>query len=1074
MTLLKINSVVVFLVAFSTLSAQQPKSSSEANIKTLPVSAITAPGDSSEVKMRDKNAKALDIKADSRILDINQDKSSQEPESKTFIKPMFKTPSVADSEFKTTPPNPDFFSPLFFDGFEHHQNFALSFEPWTQIDLDGLPTYTINGVRFPNDGYVGSFIIFNPANTDPPLDGEWAPRTGDKYAACFAAFGGPNDDWLISPQINLGDDSALSFWAKSVTDEYGLERFRLGISNSGTNPSDFKIISAEPYVEAPVEWTQYNFPISAYDGQSVYIAINCVSNDAFAFFVDDFAIYTDGVEINIFEGEYAHFTDASSPTPDIWNWQMPGGTPDSSTEQNPSILYNVAGTYDVALTASNAFGSNSITKNNYVNVTGREPIANFYIIGFDGFVNDRYQPFIPKESTVQFLDASTRMPTSWSWTFRSGLPGSSSLQNPPEITYSNQGRFDVSLEVTNNFGGDLLNVQRLINVGCCDYITNIWPSDGLTYYGLEVDGYLPGHNAYEMPAYAEKFTTTHSGEIDMVDLLVVFADGNSDVVVSVWDDVGGYPGSLLGSKTMPISAFTPLEWNVVAFDSPVPVSGNFFVGYQISYDTPHDFENHMFLVAMVQDRGPGAPESMYAFYDGWWDKVDDLFGGLASALAVIPHFCYAGAEIMTYHIASSSGDNGNIQPEGSIPVVQGNNSTFDIVPNFGYHVADVLINNFSVGPVETYTFENVWDNHSIYASFALNNYEIRAIAGPNGSISPEGDVSVPHGGNITFDIIPNEGYQILDVVVDGVSVGAPESYAFSNVTDNHTINAYFSVITHMIYASSGPNGEIMPEGDVEVDHRSNPPFSILPNDGYYVGNVYVDGESVMAVNEYQFNNVTSDHTINAIFTNSDLPGDVNEDGVVDVRDLVWLVNHINGASPANFIIRNADLNNDGIIDLADLTQLISNIMGAKSETGFYNISSPTSETAYYKAYNSGPNPYGNYAPANNSEKPSLTINNDEILLNSEGNLTALHFEIRTDNTAEIKAKMILPGYKLSCNAKEEIYSCVIYSLSLTPFPKGETNLVSIEGLDFDNDISWNKIEASDLNHQTIKLEGLFR
>lgn len=70
-------------------------------------------------------------------------------------------------------------------------------------------------------------------------------------------------------------------------------------------------------------------------------------------------------------------------------------------------------------------------------------------------------------------------------------------------------------------------------------------------------------------------------------------------------------------------------------------------------------------------------------------------------------------------------------------------------------------------------------------------YTITASAGANGSISPSGAVSVNEGANQTFAITPNSGYIIADVLVDGTSVGAKESYTFENVTANHTISATF-------------------------------------------------------------------------------------------------------------------------------------------------------------------------------------------------------------------------------------------------------------------------------------------
>ena len=71
-------------------------------------------------------------------------------------------------------------------------------------------------------------------------------------------------------------------------------------------------------------------------------------------------------------------------------------------------------------------------------------------------------------------------------------------------------------------------------------------------------------------------------------------------------------------------------------------------------------------------------------------------------------------------------------------------------------------------------------------------YTITAAAGEGGSITPAGEVSVKEGASQTFTITASEGYAIADVLVDGQSVGAVDSYTFENVTANHTIAAVFT------------------------------------------------------------------------------------------------------------------------------------------------------------------------------------------------------------------------------------------------------------------------------------------
>ena len=76
-------------------------------------------------------------------------------------------------------------------------------------------------------------------------------------------------------------------------------------------------------------------------------------------------------------------------------------------------------------------------------------------------------------------------------------------------------------------------------------------------------------------------------------------------------------------------------------------------------------------------------------------------------------------------------------------------------------------------------------------------YTIHSTAGENGSISPTGSVRTREGNDRTFTITPNAGYVILDVKVDGKSVGAVSSYTFKDIRAGHTIEAVFAAAGHV-------------------------------------------------------------------------------------------------------------------------------------------------------------------------------------------------------------------------------------------------------------------------------------
>ena len=73
-------------------------------------------------------------------------------------------------------------------------------------------------------------------------------------------------------------------------------------------------------------------------------------------------------------------------------------------------------------------------------------------------------------------------------------------------------------------------------------------------------------------------------------------------------------------------------------------------------------------------------------------------------------------------------------------------------------------------------------------------YTITATSGANGSIDPTGVITVTEGEDQIFTITPDTDYQVADVLVDSVSVGAVEEYTFMNLDEDHTISATFEAI----------------------------------------------------------------------------------------------------------------------------------------------------------------------------------------------------------------------------------------------------------------------------------------
>ncbi len=161
------------------------------------------------------------------------------------------------------------------------------------------------------------------------------------------------------------------------------------------------------------------------------------------------------------------FKDSSTGSPTAWSWNFGDGT--SSTSQNPVHTYSAAGNYTVALTASNAAGSNTTTKSNYITVTetsSQTPVAAFSASPTSGSA----------PMNVTFTDSSTGSPTAWSWNFGDG---NSSTEKSPVHKYSTAGNYTVTLTASNSAGSNTATKSNYITVtgtAVAKPVINCWGS----------------------------------------------------------------------------------------------------------------------------------------------------------------------------------------------------------------------------------------------------------------------------------------------------------------------------------------------------------------------------------------------------------------------------------------------------------------------------------------------------------------------------------------------------------------------------------------------------------------------
>lgn len=141
------------------------------------------------------------------------------------------------------------------------------------------------------------------------------------------------------------------------------------------------------------------------------------------------------------------FTDQSIGQPSAWAWTFVGGTPSTSTLQNPVVVYNSPGVYSASLQVTNLFGNNSSAQNDLITVN-TTPLANF---GANVLAN----------GTVQFNN-TTQNGISYQWNFGDGTPASTEIS--PSHTYSQSGTYTVSLSAINGCGVSVYQTNVIVDV----------------------------------------------------------------------------------------------------------------------------------------------------------------------------------------------------------------------------------------------------------------------------------------------------------------------------------------------------------------------------------------------------------------------------------------------------------------------------------------------------------------------------------------------------------------------------------------------------------------------------------
>src|SRR5574343_2782 len=255
---------------------------------------------------------------------------------------------------------------------------AATFVPvnWSLVNANASPTTWVRTTLAGNTPTTGNSMMFDNSSYSEGDDDEvrlpGASFSGLSSAqlqfdVAYAAYNATIFDGL---QVLVSTDCGLTF--TSVYNKTG------ATVAAGNLPTAAATTAA--FTPTAAQWRTETVNLTAYIGNpKVIVAFRNLSNYGNRLFVDNInltgvvaatpptASFT-GSPTTVCTGQTVTFTNTSTGAPTSYAWTFTGGTPATSTAANPTVTYASAGTYTVALTATNANGSNTSTQTNYITV----------------------------------------------------------------------------------------------------------------------------------------------------------------------------------------------------------------------------------------------------------------------------------------------------------------------------------------------------------------------------------------------------------------------------------------------------------------------------------------------------------------------------------------------------------------------------------------------------------------------------------------------------------------------------------------------------------------------------------
>ena len=316
---------------------------------------------------------------------------------------------------------------------------------------------------------------------------------------------------LTSPEFTIEEGSNVEFYAYFQAPFLIYGKWTFDVIDTENNETT-TLLNAFDWAQdkgyTGPNWNKFSFSLAAFTGKKVKFEFNYpfggenLAIDGFRLTKEDASA---AETIHIFEGEKIQFVSLAKGSPDAMEWKFPGSASETSTDPNPTVTYNKAGTYDVCLTVRRGNESDVMERKGFVVVAQKAPTA---LIGLpeEGYESPWVGVFVPTDVPVTFRDLSTGNPTEWNWVFQYADKETSNEQNPT-VTFVKKGTVSVGLTAKNAAGQSNDVLQYAIQAGGSQYVWNISSEENSNLKKVELGwfGSYAGSNWLGLDRFAEKY-----------------------------------------------------------------------------------------------------------------------------------------------------------------------------------------------------------------------------------------------------------------------------------------------------------------------------------------------------------------------------------------------------------------------------------------------------------------------------------------------------------------------------------------------------------------------------------------